>query len=123
MPYPRWLARLNKRLFNPREVRKGKRPVVIHVGRASGTRYQTPIDAHRTRSGYVLVVRYGPASDWVQNTLAAGSATLRIDGEEVHLGSPRLVTQDEALARLEPGMDPGADFYKAEHYLLLDSRA
>jgi deazaflavin-dependent oxidoreductase (nitroreductase family) len=120
MPYPRWLAKINKRVFNPREIRKGKRPVVIHVGRSSGTVLQTPLDAHPTGGGYVLVVRYGPDSDWVRNILAAGTATLRVEGEEHRLDSPRLVSQQEAVDQLAPGCEPNADFYKAEHYLLMD---
>lgn len=121
MPYPRWLAKINKRIFNPREVRKGNRPVLVHSGRSSGATYQTPLDAHPTRSGYVLVVRYGPESDWVQNTLAAGGATLRIEGEEHRLSAPRLVAQDEAVAELAPGEEADADFLRADHYLLTDT--
>jgi deazaflavin-dependent oxidoreductase (nitroreductase family) len=120
MPLPRWLARINKRVFNPWEIRKGRRPVVVHVGRSSDTVYRTPLDAHPTRQGYVLVVRYGPGSDWVQNIMATSTATLRVDGEEHRLGSPRLVTQEEAVDELAPGLDPGKDFFKAEHYLLMD---
>lgn len=33
VPLPRWLAQLNKRVFNPREIRRGTRPVLVHVGR------------------------------------------------------------------------------------------
>ena len=120
MPYPRWLARINKRVFNPGEIRRGKRPVVVHVGRSSGTVYQTPLDAHPTRRGYVLVVRYGPGSDWVRNLLEAGTAILRVDGREHRLESPRLVSQQEAVDELIAGSDPDSDFFKAEHYLLTD---
>jgi deazaflavin-dependent oxidoreductase (nitroreductase family) len=120
MAYPRWLAKINKRVFNPREIRRGKRPVVIHVGRSSGTVFHTPLDAHPTPGGYVLVVRYGPGSDWVRNILAAGTATLRVEREEHRLDSPRLVSQQEAVGQLAPGFEPNADFYKAEHYLLMD---
>jgi len=34
MPLPRWLAQINKRVFNPMEVRRGARQVLIHTGRA-----------------------------------------------------------------------------------------
>lgn len=120
MPYPRWLAKVNKRLFNPREVRKGKRPVVTHTGRSSGTTYRTPLDAHPTRDGFVLVVRYGPESDWVRNILAGGEAIVTVDGEEHPLTSPRLVAREAAAAELPAGYEPGADFFKAEDYLLMD---
>ena len=119
MPYPRWLAKFNKRVLNPREVRKGERPVAIHVGRSSGRAYHTPLDAHATKEGYVLVVRYGPGSDWVQNILAADTAALRVDGEEHRLDSPRLVSRQEAVDQLVSGFEPDADFLKADHYLLM----
>ena len=120
MQYPRWLALINKRVFNPREVKKGKRPVVTHRGRSSGAEYRTPLDAHPTRDGFVLTVRYGPGCDWVQNILAAGGAVHTVQGEERELESPRLVSREEASGELAPGWDPGADFHKAGHYLLLD---
>lgn len=120
MPYPRWLAKVNKRVFNPREVEKGDRPVVIHVGRSSGTVYKTPLDALPTDGGYVLVVRYGPDSDWVRNIFAAHGATLRVGGEDIRLVSPRLVPEQEAVDELAPGAEPGKDFFKAERYLLLN---
>lgn len=122
MPYPRWLAKINKRFFNPGQVKKGKYPVVAHVGRTSGAPYRTPLDAYPTRTGYVLVARYGPRSDWVRNVLAAGTATLRIDGEDHALDSPRLVSQQEALDALAAD-EPPADFTKAEDFLLMDRHA
>ena len=111
-PYPRWLARINKRLFNPRAIHKGAYPVVRHVGRTSGRVYETPLDAFPTRSGYVLVARYGPESDWVRNILANGTATLRIDGEEHRLTSPQLVPLKEAFETLVSA-EPPADFTQA----------
>ena len=119
MPYPRWLAKINRWAFNPRQVRKGSYPVVEHVGRKSGKPYATPLDAFPTKTGYVLVARYGPESDWVRNILAAGTATLRVGTEKHELVSPRLVFQDEALGALVSAQPP-RDFTKAEHFLLMD---
>ncbi len=119
MPLPRWLAHVNKRVFNPRTVRKGTYPVVRHVGRASGSTYRTPLDAFPTADGYVLVCRYGPESDWVQNVLAAGEATLRVDGEDVALDAPRLVGVDDAVAALTTDPPP-KDFTRAAHFVLMD---
>ncbi|MGI9610426.1 MAG: nitroreductase family deazaflavin-dependent oxidoreductase [Acidimicrobiia bacterium] len=117
MPYPRWLAKVNKRIFNPREIKKGRYPVVTHVGRSSGTEYRTPMDAFPAKSGYVMVVRYGPESDWVQNVLTAGSASLHIDGEDHRLEAPTLIALDEARAELE--IEEPSDFAKAEDFLLM----
>ena len=60
MPLPRWLAHINKRVFNPMEVRRGARPVLIHTGRSSGKTCRTPLHAHRLPDGYLFIPLYGP---------------------------------------------------------------
>ena len=95
MPLPRWLAGINKRVFNPREIRRGVRPVLIHVGRSSGKTYRTPLDAHPIPDGYLFIPNYGPRSDWVRNVLVAGSARLSVGGEEIELESPRIVRKSD----------------------------
>lgn len=122
MSYPRWLAHFNKRIINPGQIRKGRYPVVTHVGRASGKSYRTPLDAYPTRTGYVLVARYGPNSDWVRNVLAADTATLRIGGKDHQLQAPRLVGLEEARDALLTD-EPPADFSKAEDFVLMDQCA
>src|SRR5512132_4220583 len=91
MPFPRWLARVNRRVFNPIEIRRGVRPVLAHVGRSSGKTYRTPLDAHPVPDGYVFIPMYGPRTDWVRNVLAAGTARLAVGGEEIQLDSAQLV--------------------------------
>ena len=103
MPFPRWLAKVNRRVFNPIEIRRGVRPVLVHVGRSSGTTYRTPLDAHPVPDGYVFIPNYGPRSDWVRNGLAAGTADLAIGGEEIELGSPRMVRKGDVWAQLPAG--------------------
>ena len=95
MALPRWLARINRRVFNPIEIRRGARPVLIHVGRSSGRTYSTPLDAHAVEGGYVFIPMYGPGTDWLRNVLAAGTALLRIKGQEIELDAPRLVRKRE----------------------------
>lgn len=110
MPMPRWVGRINKRVFNPREDRKGIRPVLSHTGRRSGRTYRTPLDAHRVDDGFVFILMYGSDSDWVQNIVASGTATLRVDNAEVPLDTPRIITEAEAVAvlpadtKLPPGI-------------------
>ena len=100
MPLPRWLAQLNKRTFNKMEIKRGNRPVLSHVGRSSGKAYETPLDAHAVEGGYIFIANYGRDSDWVKNILAAGTAALRVDGDEVALVSPRMVPKDEARQQM-----------------------
>ena len=120
MPMPRWLAKVNRRVFNPIEIRRGVRPVLIHVGRSSGTTYRTPLDAHPVPGGYVFIPNYGSGSDWVQNALAAGSARLTVDGEELELTSPRLVRKADVWSSLPlgtktpPGIKDGSQLLRMD---------
>jgi deazaflavin-dependent oxidoreductase (nitroreductase family) len=107
MPLPRWLARINKRVFNPIEIRRGVRPVLIHVGRSSGKTYRTPLDAHPLTGGYLFIPMYSTRSDWVRNILAAGRARLLSGGKEIELESPRIVKQRDVWPLLlTPGKPP-----------------
>ncbi len=96
---PRWWTRINKRVFNPAELRRGKRPVLSHVGRTSGATYRTPLDAHAVDGGYVFILVYGSRSDWVRNSMAAGHARLTVDGKDVDLAAPREPLLQRHLAR------------------------
>lgn len=102
MPLPGWLAQINKRVFNPREIRKGERPVLVHAGRRSGSTFRTPLDAHEIEGGYLFIMNYGPESDWVRNILSAGSARLETSGGSIDLTSPEVMPIDEAYPLLEP---------------------
>jgi len=120
MPLPRWLAELNKRTFNKREVKRGKRPVLTHVGRTSGKAYHTPLDAHPVDSGYIFIVNYGAGSDWVQNILAAATAQLRIGDDIIDLDSPRIVTKDVALPQLAAGTKTPPGWMNVTEFLQMD---
>ena len=122
MPMPLWWGHVNKRLLNKRELKTGKRPALTHVGRSSGKTYQTPLDAHHVEDGYIFILVYGSGSDWVQNVMAAGSASLRVDGKEVDLVSPRLVTKDVAWQQLPEGTKAPPSLLKVNEYLQMDIR-
>jgi deazaflavin-dependent oxidoreductase (nitroreductase family) len=120
MPVPRLIAKINKRVFNPMEMRRGKRPVLTHLGRSSGTKYHTPLDAHPTENGFVFILMYTSACDWVKNVMAAGSAHLAVGDEEFDLVAPRLITKEEAAAVVPPetNLEPGR--VKGLEYLQMD---
>ena len=63
MPMPLWFGKINKRLFNPGELRRGKRPVIEHVGRTSGKTYLTPLEVLEIDGGYIVVLVYGSGAD------------------------------------------------------------
>jgi len=120
MPMPKWWGHINKRVFNPGQIRKGISPVLTHVGRSSGRTYQTPLDAHPVDGGYIFILVYGSGSDWVKNTLAAGSATLRLEGEDIPLVSPRLVTEEAAWHLLPPATKRPPKLLRISEYLQMD---
>jgi deazaflavin-dependent oxidoreductase (nitroreductase family) len=120
MPMPRWSAKLNKRVFNPAELRRGKRPVLTHVGRNTGTIHRTPLDAHPVERGYIFVVVYGSESDWVRNVLAAGRASLTINGEDIELVSPRLVDEGEAMRAVPDTVRRPPRVLRISDYLRMD---
>lgn len=102
MPLPRWLAHINKRVFNPWTMRRGDQPVLIHVGRSSGKIHRTPLDAHALSDGYVFIPMYGPRTDWLKNVMASGAASLAIGGKDVELVAPRLVRKRDVWSLLPP---------------------
>ncbi len=100
MPMPSWWGHVNKRVFNPRELRRGQQPVLTHIGRRSGEVHRTPLDAHPVDGGFLFILVHGARSDWVRNALAAGEATLRFDGEDHRLIDPRVLDGDHAWSAL-----------------------
>lgn len=120
MPMPRWLAKINKRVFNPWELERGVRPALTHVGRTSGRTYRTPLDAHPVDGGYVFVLVYGSGADWVRNVLAAGRARLLVDGEEIDLTNPRLIDEAEASRTLPDTVRRPPGFLRITEYLRMD---
>ena len=120
MPMPRWWTQVNKRVFNPMELRRGDRPVLVHVGRRSGVEHQTPLDAHPVEGGYLFVLVYGSQSDWVRNVLAAGHARLRVDGQDVELTTPRLLGPDAAWRAVPPGTRRPPRILRITEFLRMD---
>jgi len=90
------IARFNRRVTNRVTSRfAGQLPgfaIVIHIGRRSGRTYRTPINAFRDGNDYIIALTYGAETDWVRNVEAAGACELLTRGRQVHLNSPRIIT-------------------------------
>ena len=105
MPIPKVVGRWNKAGLN--RVTRHIAPwmpglgVVVHRGRRSGRRYQTPVNVFTAGDGYVVALTYGPETDWVKNVLAAGGCELRTRGQTIELGSPRLF-HDQSRSGIRP---------------------
>ncbi|NNF64290.1 MAG: nitroreductase family deazaflavin-dependent oxidoreductase [Acidimicrobiia bacterium] len=98
MPFPRWLAKVNKRFTNRYLLELADQPpfaALHHRGRNSGEIYRIPLNAFPCDGGFVFALTYGSHSDWVQNVLAAGGAELEYDGQRLVLTDPHLVSRDQ----------------------------
>lgn len=92
----RAVTRFQRDVVNPRVMRDAGTPgsvhaVIEHVGRTTGTRYETPIGAVRDAEDWVISLPYGAEASWVRNVLAAGEATLRVDGRRRRVGAAAVV--------------------------------
>jgi deazaflavin-dependent oxidoreductase (nitroreductase family) len=75
--------------------------VVVHTGRTSGRRYETPVNVFSRDDGFVIALTYGVQSDWVQNVLEAGGCELRTRGRRYRLDHPEVV-HDESREAASP---------------------
>jgi len=106
MRVPRAVAQFNRRVTNP--VARSLTPwlpclgTLEHTGRKSGRHYRTPLLVFKTRDGFVILIGYGPETDWVKNVLAGGPTVLHKRGNTLALGSPRIVSKAEAAPLVTP---------------------
>jgi deazaflavin-dependent oxidoreductase (nitroreductase family) len=72
--------------------------VMHHRGRKSGTEYAVPVAIVPTRSQHVFLIGlpWGERTNWAQNVLAAGGATVTWKGRDYAATSPRIVGSDVA---------------------------
>jgi len=92
---------VNSRAIRDVERGQSRWAVVHHVGRRTGARYDTPVDAQHTPDGIIICLVYGAGADWSRNVLAAGQCTLSIQGQELSLTSPAVISLQQA----EPSLD------------------
>jgi deazaflavin-dependent oxidoreductase (nitroreductase family) len=99
MPLPRSLARFNLRVTNPVLSRvAGHLPgfaILTHVGRRSGTTFETPVNIFRDGDRHVIALTYGRESQWVRNVIAAGGCEVLTRGRRVRLKEPEIVHDPE----------------------------
>ncbi len=92
-----------KRYFNPltrriARTRLGPFAIVQHVGRRSGSHYETPIIVRPTPNGFVIELTYGPEVDWYKNVLAAGGCTVLWHGKAYVINGVKPVDTETGLA-------------------------
>ncbi|MFD7874878.1 nitroreductase family deazaflavin-dependent oxidoreductase [Streptomyces sp. NPDC059766] len=63
--------------------------VLHHRGRRSGTPFDTPVQAFRTKSGFIVGLAYNANANWAQNILAAGGGEISRGGRRYTISRPR----------------------------------
>jgi len=116
--------RINRSLINPRQMKSAGTPgayaaILRHVGRTSGRTYETPVGAVPTDDGFVIALVYGARSDWLQNVLAAGSATIVHEGQTHHVERPEVLPIESAGAFFSPSDQRGHRLYGIDQCLWL----
>jgi deazaflavin-dependent oxidoreductase (nitroreductase family) len=97
----------NKRVTNPLLRRlaylsRGPFAIIRHVGRRSGKTYETPLMVFRTEDGFVIVLTYGPNTDWYRNIQAADRSILLWHKREFVLQRPEPIDKQMAWKALPP---------------------
>lgn len=123
MPMPLWWGKVNKEVFNPNALRSGKWMVLTHVGRKSGNTYRTPLGAFEVGDSFVFILVYGSRSDWAQNVLANGSASLETGGRQVELTSPRVIDRETARGILPDDAKLPPGFLRVDEFLQMEITA
>lgn len=101
------VRRMNRSLTNPRVMRTAgtagtQTSVIEHVGRRSGSTYETPVDIIETTTRLLIALPYGTRTDWLRNVLDAGSATVVTRGERVRVDRPAIVATADVAPLIPP---------------------
>lgn len=120
MSLPRRFARFNRKFANPVVggilSRMPGFASVVHRGRRSGRSYRTPVKVFRRHGEYVIVLPYGPDSDWVKNVMAAGGGELKIRGRRIPVVAPRIFVDEKRTAIPLP-LRPIMRAFRADHFI------
>ncbi|HET6915712.1 MAG TPA: nitroreductase family deazaflavin-dependent oxidoreductase [Acidimicrobiales bacterium] len=127
MQLPRALARINRRVVNPIQLRYASivpgHGIVGHRGRRTGRSYRTPVLVFRRPGGFAMIVGYGVGSDWVRNLLAGDGGELQHRRQRYKLCGPRLERGTEAYEALPAVIAFFARLAGVEAVLLVDAKA
>jgi deazaflavin-dependent oxidoreductase (nitroreductase family) len=120
------LRPLLKGVINPRTLQavergESKYAVVHHAGRRSGKPYHTPVEAYRTAEGVLILLPYGPVTDWCRNVLAAGQCTVSVDGHDLAVSAPLVIPAGDVEAQVPANVARRWQREGIAHFLWLKS--
>jgi len=106
------LIRLQRAIINPRQLQSAGTPgayasVIRHRGRVSGRAYETPVGAVPVADGFLIGLVYGSRTNWLQNVLASGSATITHEGHTYAVDQPQIVPMRAVAGQFTAGDQQG----------------
>ena len=111
MPLPAGLARFNRKFTNRVTTPFARRlpwfGVVRHVGRRTGTVYETPVNCWVGEGAVTIALTYGSDVDWLRNLVAAGGGEVIEGGKSIPVGTPVLIETGAGRRRI-PAVIRGA---------------
>ena len=98
------LIAFSRAVLNPRQMRHAGRPgafasIIRHRGRRTGQPYETPVGVIPDGDDFLIILPYGPRTQWLRNVLAAGAATLVTEGRTVRVDRPTVIPTGDVAAR------------------------
>jgi deazaflavin-dependent oxidoreductase (nitroreductase family) len=120
----RLLTSYHKHVTNPVMVRffsgRSKHAALIeHVGRNSGTTYQTPVTAHRAEDTIIVPLPYGTEIDWLRNLQAAGDGIVKLENRSFTVLDPEVVPVERIIPLLPPYVTRIVRMHDTKHALVL----
>ena len=104
MPFPKRITAFNRRVANPIISKIAPHvphmAVVIHRGRRSGKRYETPVLIFANDKRVTLALTYGADVDWLKNVRASNGCRLVRRGREREATNPRMLSTEEGMRRM-----------------------
>jgi len=109
-------------VMNPRAMKTAGTPgayagIIRHIGRTSGTEYETPVGPFATEDGFVIALPYGTSPDWLKNVLVAGSAVIVHEGETYAVDRPEIINAAAALDYVPPGEQTSLRIFNVDEFL------
>ncbi len=106
------LIRLQRAIINPKQMRSAGTPgayasVIRHCGRTSGRPYETPVGVVAADGGFLIALVYGSRTNWLQNVLASGSATIVHEGHIYQVDRPEIIPMQAVAAQFASGDQRG----------------
>ncbi len=119
----RLLGSIQKNTLNRLTVRlarggRGPFSLVIHIGRKSGKRFETPIIVQPTNGGFMIELTYGDKVQWYRNVVAAGGCTLLYRRHEYVVNAIQPVDASTGLAAFPPSQRRVLRLLRRTHFVL-----